>query len=107
LYGSSGTARGTAQVSLVFDLVPPNVIPPGSTEIPIDFAVSGGHVEMKLYDIAGRFITDLVDDEYQAGLHTLLWNGQTENGQLVGSGVYLITLSTQETNTWKKIIIVR
>ena len=107
LYGSSGTSRGVALVNLAFDLVPPNVIPPGSTEIPINFAVSGGHVEMKLYDVAGRFITDLVDDEYQAGLHTLLWNGQTENGQLVGSGVYLITLRTQEANTWKKIIIVR
>jgi hypothetical protein len=106
-FNSSGIAQHHIMVNLDFDLVPPNVIPPGSADIPIDFVVSSGHVEMKLYDVAGRHIADLVDENFQAGRHTLVWNGMTENGQLVGSGVYLITLRTEEANTWKKLIIVR
>ena len=105
--GNTGSAREQVLVSLGFDLVPPNVVSPGSTEIPIDFVVSSGRVEMKLYDVAGRLITNLVDEEYAAGRHTLMWNGMTESGQLVGSGVYLVTLHTEQADTWKKMIIVR
>jgi hypothetical protein len=105
--GNTGSARQQVLVSLGFELIPPNVVSPGSTDIPIDFVVSSGRVEMKLYDVAGRLITPLIDDEYTAGRHTLMWNGMTENGQLVGSGVYLVTLHTEQANTWKKMIIVR
>lgn len=107
LYGISATARQQVLVVPGFDLVPPNVVEPGTTEIPIDFVVSEGHVQMKLFDISGRHILDLVDDDYPSGRHTLMWNGLTENGQMVGSGVYLVTLHTEQSNTFKKMIIVR
>ena len=105
--GTSGTASQIASIKSSFALAPPNVVSPESDGIPIDFVVPGGHVEMKLYDVAGRFITELIDAPYGAGKHTLQWNGMTEQGQLVGSGVYLITMSTETDNTWKKMIIVR
>ena len=90
-----------------FDLIPPNVVSPGTTDIPIDFIVPEGHTELKLFDVAGRHITNLLSGIYPAGQHTFVWNGQTGSGQLVGSGVYLITLRTDEAHTYKKIIIVR
>ncbi|MBN1560947.1 DUF11 domain-containing protein [candidate division KSB1 bacterium] len=105
-FGSRGSARSQVVVNLEFALLPPNVVSPAHDVIAIDFVVPTGHVEMQLYDVAGRHIATLADEYYQAGRHTLMWNGM-ENGQLVGSGVYLITLRTRDANTWKKIIIVR
>ena len=105
--GNSGVASQIASIKSSFALAPPNVVSPESDGIPIDFVVPGGYVEMKLYDVAGRFITNLIDAPYEAGRHTLQWNGLTEQGQIVGSGVYLITMSTDTDNTWKKMIIVR
>ncbi len=107
LYGIRATARQQILVVPGFDLVPPNVVEPGTTEIPIDFVVSRSHVTIKVFDISGRHIIDLVDEEYASGRHTLLWDGTTDNGQLVGSGVYLVTLHTKQANTFKKMIIVR
>ncbi|MBN1479769.1 hypothetical protein EH223_17820 [candidate division KSB1 bacterium] len=106
-FGVIGSSQQRILVNLDFELSPPNVVSPGTTAIPIDFAVAAGRVEMKLYDVAGRHITDLANSDYAAGRHTLVWDGKTENGQLVGSGVYLITLHTEQANTWRKMIIVR
>ncbi len=105
--GASGSASFSVSIQGSFALMPPNVVHPESDGIPIDFVVPGGRVEMNLYDVAGRFITTLVDASYEPGSHTLFWNGMTEQGQLVGSGVYLITMRTETENTWKKMIIVR
>ncbi|MBN1466750.1 hypothetical protein JXA02_13420 [candidate division KSB1 bacterium] len=105
-FGSRGSVRSQVVVNVEFDLLPPNVVFPDNEVIAIDFVVSTGHVEMQLYDVAGRHIATLADDYYQAGRYTLMWNGM-ENGQLIGSGVYLITLRTKDANTWKKMIIVR
>jgi uncharacterized repeat protein (TIGR01451 family) len=107
LYGIRATTRQQVFVNPGFDLVPPNVVEPGTTEIPIDFVVSQGHVAIKVFDISGRHIVDLVDDDYASGRHTLLWDGTTDNGRLVGSGVYLVTLHTEHANTFRKMIIVR
>ena len=105
--GGIGSVSLTASIKSAFALSPPNVVSPESDDIPIEFVVPEGHVEMKLYDVSGRFIADLVNASFAAGKHTFLWNGMTDGGQLVGSGVYLVTLQTETDRAWKKMIIVR
>ena len=47
-------------------------------------------VSIKIYDILGREITVLVNNETkQAGWHTIYWNGTNKNGIAVSSGVYI------------------
>lgn len=75
--------------------------------IDIDFSVKGGYVDVDLYDVSGRLITKIANQHYSDGWHTITWNGKTESGLDVGSGVYLVTLRTEKANMWKKIIIVR
>ncbi len=108
-YGSFGSAQAMATFSAAngLALVPPNVVSPEMSEIPIDFSVPAGQVEMNVYDTAGRLVHKLVNDIYPAGRHTLLWNGLTSQGQHIGSGVYLVTLETADASTWKKMIVVR
>ncbi len=62
---------------------------------------------LDIYDSSGRHIVELTEDIYDGGWNTYLWNGLLQDGQKVGSGVYLVTLRSGEFNSWKKFIIVR
>ncbi len=64
-------------------------------------------IRLDLYDISGYFITTLTENFYNRGFNKYLWNGKINNGQQIGSGVYVIALRTQRLNCWKKVIVVR
>ena len=56
--------------------------------LPIDKKVS-----VKIYDVMGRLVTTLVNDELlSAGTHRVTWNGRDLNGQTVASGQYVYAL---------------
>jgi len=64
-------------------------------------------VRLDLYDISGYHVSTIAEDIFNKGENKYPWNGKAENGQNVGSGVYIIALRTQHLNCWKKVIIVR
>ena len=55
-----------------------------------------------IYDIAGRMVKMLVDDEVEAGNHTAIWDAST-----VSTGVYLVKLETESFSSVRKVILVR
>jgi hypothetical protein len=64
----------------------PNPFNP-STAIP--FSLAGmGRVRIDIYDVQGRHIKTLVDRVESAGPHEALWQGDSDAGSRVGSGVY-------------------
>lgn len=62
---------------------------------------------LDVYDITGYHITELAEKTFDAGLNTYSWDGMTEKGDQVGSGVYIITLRSEQLVCWKKVIVVR
>ena len=86
-----------------------NVFKPGIEDaLGIKFKLSYRRTaQLDVYDLNGRHITKITEDIYEGGWNTYYWNGLTENGQQVGSGVYLVTLRAGEFNSWKKFIIIR
>jgi hypothetical protein len=53
---------------------------------------TAGHVDVSIYDLAGRRVAVLVDGELQAGEHRTVWDGCDDGGRHVPSGVYLAHL---------------
>ena len=51
-----------------------------------------GYVKMIIYNITGQQIAILENKEKQAGEHTLLWSGLTQDGSSLPSGVYFCHL---------------
>jgi hypothetical protein len=45
-------------------------------------------VEVKVYDVTGRLVRTLADRSFQAGEHSLTWDGTNDQGQVVARGVY-------------------
>jgi len=75
------------QAALVLSATPNPFSP--STDVKFDLA-QAGHVRVGVYDSAGREIALLQDGSLSAGAHTLQWNGHSDKGADVPSGVYYL-----------------
>ncbi len=64
-------------------------------------------VELLIYDMRGRLVRTLVDSECEPGHHTVYWNGRSDTGGRVSSGLYLFTLKTGGDILTRKMTIVK
>lgn len=63
--------------------------------------------EIGVYDLAGRRVRELANQEFSTGSHSLTWNGRDSNGQAVPSGTYLIRIQTESGVQARKVMLVR
>jgi hypothetical protein len=49
-------------------------------------------VSVDVFDVNGRQVRSLVSQTYPAGEHLLSWDGRNDQGQSVGSGIYLVRM---------------
>ena len=65
-------------------------------------------VSMTIYDILGRNVKTLVNEQQSIGRYRLKWNGKDQNGVNVSSGIYFVHLLTDMGRSQtKKIMLVR
>ena len=57
---------------------------------------------IKVYDVSGRLVTTLINDDQPAGYHTALWKGDN-----VSSGSYFVKMKSENFNTVQKIALVK
>ncbi len=62
---------------------------PFNAETRIQFNIAQtGHVSLKVYNVTGQLVRDLVNEDMPAGSHSAVWNGRDQNGRQLASGVY-------------------
>ncbi|MCP4583887.1 MAG: T9SS type A sorting domain-containing protein [candidate division Zixibacteria bacterium] len=66
-----------------------------------------GHVTLEVFDIMGRIVNTLVDEELSAGIHKVIWDGTNEGGQKVTSGMYFYKLIQGENVVTKKMMMLK
>ena len=64
-------------------------------------------VNLEVYDVMGRKVTTLVNEEMAAGVHRVIWNGTNDNGNNVSSGVYFYRLTQSGNTITKKMIMLK
>ena len=70
-------------------------------------------VSLSIYNIRGQRVKTLIEDDIQAGYHSVIWNGTDESGKNVSSGVYFSKLKADDSNdggrytSMKKIILLK
>ena len=93
-----------------FSLLPPSPNPsnPSTT---LKFVLSEeSKVSMVIYDIIGHEVWRLNNstyNSYQAGCHSVVWNGTNNNGDPVSSGTYIVVMTTPEFRKTRKIIFLK
>jgi hypothetical protein len=94
--GNEGEAVVPGAVTAIDDAAPsryllrqnsPNPFNP-STRILFDVPEGGGHVRIDIFDVAGRQVRTLLDEDRGAGTWTTQWDGATDTGSRASSGVY-------------------
>jgi hypothetical protein len=103
----SGTGVEPAPESLVFALGQNRPNPFGA-DTRIRFALpEPGRVSLSVYDVTGRRVRTLVDGPRPAGRHDVTWDGRTDSGERVSSGVYFYRLSSGGREAERKMIRLR
>jgi len=69
----------------------PNPFNPRTT-LHLDLA-QDGHVQLRLFDLRGRCVRELMNESRRAGHHQVSWDGCDHSGRAMPSGVYLAQLS--------------
>jgi flagellar hook assembly protein FlgD len=64
-------------------------------------------VEIDVYDVAGRHVRTLLEDARAAGTHGVMWDGRTDTGTRVPTGVYFYTLRIDNDVLTRKVMLVR
>lgn len=65
------------------------------------------HVTIIAYDVAGRRVATLVDDERTAGAHSFRWQAVDDAGAPLASGVYLLKLSAGQSHVNRKVVLLK
>jgi hypothetical protein len=78
----------------------PNPFNP-STKIRFDLP-SSGYTSLKVYDMLGREIAELVNEELSAGSYEFTWNAQA-----LSSGIYFYELKTKEYSLKRKMMLIK
>jgi len=64
-------------------------------------------VSVRVYDLSGRLVRTLVQQEVKAGTHSARWDGRDEGGSVVPAGVYLYRLMAVDFTSTRKLVKLR
>lgn len=85
--------------------------PYGTTQeraVNIRFVVTqNGTISMKVYSISGVLVKELLHESFAKGVHWTSWDAKNDNGQLVASGVYLVTTTMPNRREVCKIAVIK
>jgi flagellar hook assembly protein FlgD len=76
------------------------------------FSVPGGNgeairVSLRVYDVRGRLVAELVDGNLPAGTHEVVWEGRDLNGTLLASGTYFSRLTCGRETSVRKMLMLK
>jgi hypothetical protein len=64
-------------------------------------------IEIKVYDVAGRFVKEVYRGRQFGGVQTFSWDGTNANNDRVPSGIYFIKAAAGSATEVKKVVLVR
>lgn len=103
----SSVERTDPAVPASFDLAD-NYPNPFNPETSIRYRISqASHVTLSIYNALGQRVATLVDQGQLAGTYTARWDGTTNMGMKVSSGVYCYRLEAGNSSIAKKMLLVK
>ncbi|MBI5266927.1 MAG: T9SS type A sorting domain-containing protein [candidate division Zixibacteria bacterium] len=107
IQGSTGVDDGTEQLPTAYQLLQnyPNPFNP-TTEIAFSLPMPG-EVHLDIYNIMGQRVRELAGGFLPAGYHQITFDGRSDNGQPLASGVYFYRLSAGVFSQTRKMALVK
>jgi subtilisin family serine protease len=81
---------------------------PTSTGSTVSFAVPrAAHVSVKVFDVRGRLVNTLADQEYGPGRYEVTWNGRSSQGEAVSNGIYFVNFVAPSARLVQRVMVVK
>ena len=61
-------------------------------------------ISIKIYDLAGALVHELINEEVNAGYNNIVWDGRNSDGESVSSGVYFYQIHAKKDSDGNKFI---
>ena len=85
-----------------------NVPNPFNPSTKISFALPArGTVDLRVFDVRGALVRTLVSGDLEPGIHDYTWEGRTDDGVQVPSGVYFYRLRTASGDITRSMMLVK
>jgi hypothetical protein len=68
---------------------------------------AAANVQMDMFDVRGRWVVQLVSNDFQAGQYQILWNGSDAAGLAVPSGIYYCRMSADNSDSVLKLLLIK
>jgi subtilisin family serine protease len=65
-----------------------------------------GSVNLSVYDASGRLITNLADGPFEAGAHSVSWEGRDAKGNPVATGIYFYRMTAPSYAQTRKMVMI-
>ncbi|MEK7775096.1 MAG: T9SS type A sorting domain-containing protein, partial [Candidatus Zixiibacteriota bacterium] len=69
--------------------------------------VTHGHATLEIFNIAGERVVTLADGVFSVGEHRISWDGSSQEGHAVASGIYFYRLTTANGSFTRKMALVK
>ena len=105
--GTGGAMDNDNMVPVVTELMGnyPNPFNPTTT---IRFALSTDeNVSVEVYNVKGQLVKTLVNDNMQAGYHSVVWSGKDNSNKQASSGIYFYKFRAGSVVDMKKMIMLK
>jgi len=66
-----------------------------------------GEVTLEVFDVLGRRVVTLVNGFQEAGSYQINWDGRTESGERIASGVYMYRLTAGTVVATRKMVVLK
>ena len=64
-------------------------------------------VRIRIYNVEGRLVNTLVEDNFPAGYHHVAWLGKDDNGIEVATGIYFYRMETSDKVITRKMLMLK
>lgn len=95
---------GSGDVVLINNILRPRENSPVQIRMRVNEA---GQVHVRIYTLEGKLIRTVSDTDLPVGASVLTWDGRNDDGNVVGSGTYVIKSSGPKLNDVQKIVVIR
>ena len=68
---------------------------------------SEAHVTIDVFNIAGKLVTTLVNEEQDAGVKVVTWDGRNGAGEKVASGIYMYRMQAGDHTSRKMMVLLK
>lgn len=83
----------------------PNPFNPSTT---IGFSMpTASYVELTIYNVEGKAVKTLVEQNLSAGKHSIEWDGTNNSGSQIATGFYIYRITSETFSATKKMVLIK